>query len=226
MNKQLNTIIFIVIFLVKQLNGFGQTPNFNNVGSGKINSRYNIPVSSTTSNEDIYTATSEWLNTHPEIFNRMNAEAIQEQLYATSTIGREEVIREFSNKFPVQSLDPSAERMSVRVMTKYVGKANDNIKVMYVQYYLIISVENGQVNCEVADMRYNHFSHRNYKFQRILNWSNSKSLDDVNTFEYLMQNVESNPEFQALNSFLNKDLNKIVSTLSTFLNERVSVSQN
>jgi hypothetical protein len=91
---------------------------------------------------------------------------------------------------------------------------------------MVVTVEDHQITCELTDFRYNHFNERSFQFKRILNWSNSTSLDPVATLEYLVENEQSHVEFGKFYSFLNKDLNQMMTRLSNAVSTSGAIALN
>lgn len=178
--------------------------------TGKVAYRFSIPGNSNVSNEDAYEKASNWFSGHAKEFTRSNSSTAPENMPGVNVMNLAEVAHEFKNTEPVQSLDPASNRFTVRVVTKYFGENGGNIHALYLQYYMVVSVADHKINCELSDFRYNHFNERSYRFKRILNWSNSTSLDPVGTLEYLAENEQSHAEFSKFYSFLNRDVSQVI----------------
>ena len=222
--NNMKTILLSLISLVAiSFSGMAQT-TLPTDATGKVSYRFSLPVEANVSEEEAYTIAQGWFANHTASCNRTNVS--NENLESVNTKSRAEVNTEFKNATPLQSLDPSSNRMTAKVITKYFGGTGSNIHVIYLQYYLTVRVENHQLLCEVSDIRYNHFNERSYRFQRVLNWSNTSALDAVNTIEYLVANQQSPAEFNKFYSFLNTDVNQLFNQLTGFVKANQSLTQN
>ena len=191
--------------------------------TNKVTYRFSIPTNNV-SNEDAFTQAQNWFAIHKSECSRANTTARLESCDGINTKSRDEVAKVFANNTPLQSLDPASNRMTAKMITKYVGNQGGTIQAMYLQYYLMITIADGQINCEISDIRYNHFNKRSYRFQRVLNWNNATSLEPVDKIEYLIENEQSHDEFNLLYSFLNKDINQLFENLSNHMKTNQSVS--
>lgn len=185
-----------------------------NKATGKVTYRFTIPVSGNVTNEEAYEMVTNWLNRSTGEFTRSNMCVKPENMSGVNTKMLAEVSNEFNNAFPVQSVDPYSNRATVRVVTKYFGDNGSNIHALYLQYYMVITVVDHNIVCELSDIRYNHFNERSYQFKRILNWGNSTSLDPVNTIEYIVENQQGPAEFAKFYTFLNQDIRTMVNHLN------------
>ncbi len=190
--------------------------------AGKLKCTFTIPVAANVTNQQAYELAAEWFAKNGSQLTRSNLSEAAQCAQCTNAANLAEVNHEFANSSPVQSLDPESNRIAARVVTKYFGSGSSTIRAMYVQYYLIVSVVEHQIVCEIKDIRYNHFNEHNYQFKRIQNWGNSTSLDPVNTFDYLVANEQSHEEFNKFYSFLNKETNQLVAQFGNYVASTVS----
>lgn len=197
-----------------------------NKATGKVSYRFTIPVANNMSDEEAYAATAEWFSRNTAEFTRSNMCVKPENMSGVNGKMLAEVSHEFNNSFPVQSLDPNSNRVAVRVVTKYFGDQGSNIHALYLQYYMVVTVADHKITCELSDIRYNHFNERSYQFKRIQNWSNSTSLDPVNTIEYMVENQQAAAEFAKFYSFFNKDVKTMVEHLNSAVKGAGVVAQN
>jgi hypothetical protein len=215
---------FMLSFFANSL--FAQTTLPTNRATGKVTYRFTIPVNGNVSNEEAYEMASNWFGSHTKECTRSNVSVATENMSGVNKSNLAEVEHEFKNTAPVQSLDPSSNRMTIKVVTKYFGENGGTIHALYVQGYMIVTVENHQITCEVSDFRYNHFNERSFQFKRIQNWGNSTSLDPVAPLEYIVENEQSHAEFGKFYSFLNKDLNRMVENFSIAVKATEALASN
>ncbi len=216
--RTLTTALIALISIAVTINKAAAQSSLNN----KLKCNFSIPVAETVTDQQAYEIAAEWFGKNATEFTRSNISQAAQCAQCTNASSMAEVNHEFKNTEPVQSLDPASNRISLRVVTKYYGATGGNIHALYLQYYMIVTVADHKINCQITDMHYNHFNEHNYQFKRIQNWSNSTSLDPVNTLDYLIANEQSHEEFNKFYSFLNSDVNQIMAHFGNFVNGTLS----
>ncbi|HLP51102.1 MAG TPA: hypothetical protein VK154_09485, partial [Chitinophagales bacterium] len=162
---------------------------------GKIAYNFTVEIDKPYKKEAMYRLIQEWLN-QPEVFNRSNVAATAAPTAEKAkSPNKEAVEREFANLTPLQSLDPESDRQSGKGIIKYAGNANGCIRLMYIQYAVIVIIEDNKLMCEVGYFKYNHFNPRNYQSMPVFNWSGLMPCDNVNTMEYLIGCEACHTEF-------------------------------
>lgn len=194
----------------------------------KINYRFAIPLEKNVTADDAFELAQQWFTKNTGLFNRANALALQEPANPKSinVKNREEVNKVFANAYPLQSLDPAGNRITGKIITRFGGEAGGTLRLLYLEYYLIVTVNNNYLNCEISNLRYNHFNPNNYLLQRILSFKDSYSCDPVNTMEYLVKSENSHDEFEKLYCFLNEDIDALFAHLKDFVKSNGTVSMN
>lgn len=194
----------------------------------KITYRFSIPLDKPMHTDDAFELAQQWFTKNTALFNRGNAIALQEPANPKSVNvkNREEVNRVFANAYPLQSLDPASNRMTGKVITRFGGDAGGTLRLLYLEYYLIVTVNNNYLQCEITNFRYNHFNPNNYLLQRILSFKDSYSCDPVNTMEYLVKTENSHAEFEKLYCFLNDDIDALFAHFKDFVKSNGSLSMN
>lgn len=212
--RNMKALVLFLLVVVMANTTVAQSTLPVNKTTGKVTYRFTIPVSTNIADEEAYELVTNWLNRNSGEFTRSNMCVKPENMGGVNTKVLAEVNNEFNNAYPVQSVDPYSNRASVKVVTKYFGDNGSNIHALYLQYYMIVTVVNHTIVCELSDIRYNHFNERSYQFKRILNWGNSTSLDPVNTIEYIVENQQGPAEFAKFYTFLNQDIKTMVNHLN------------
>lgn len=182
--------------------------------TGKVIYRTQIEVSKKLSQERTYAALQNWFSTQPEVCNRCNK---PENTDGVNLKNYKEVQQVFKNSSPLQSIDPESSRMAIRIIDRYFADEDEALKVVYTEYYVVITVSGNKVAAEISDIRYNHFNHRSYQLQRIGNWSDVLSFDSVNTIEHLLANGQQNDELLKLFTYINEDIQRLFAQMQNHL---------
>lgn len=198
-----------------------------NAATHKVSYRFTVPVSTGFSKENAFEMLQGWVAKNGRVFTRTN------DVFAMNAAGNDNnrnftaLEQTFSNVQPLQSIDPESNRLAARVMVKYQGaKAGGCLQVMYVQYYLVLTVKDGAIETEVTDIRYNHFNKKNFGLMRINSWSDYTSCEAISTIEYLVENEHCHDEFCAFATFLNNDVAKLQTQLAAFVESNEALTLN
>lgn len=218
------TSIFINVLFIAGLHAQDLLPYDSAVG--KIVYRYRISTDKRCSKETAYALVQEWFEKNPCEFRRCNLNQFGCVAQNPNLRNMEEVEKVFGNPTPLQALDPESNRITGKVVTKYTGDALGLLKVIYLESFMVITIKENAIECEMSDIRYNHFNPKSFLLQRINNWSDFTSLEPVNTVEYLQANQKCIQEYGKFANFLNEDYRKLFSGLDIHIRSSKSLSMN
>lgn len=211
MNK---TLLLLFCLLVVTTNA--QTTG-NNLGLGGYQQTIKL---STTKTTDVYAAVEKWFNNNTGIFTVKNAEPTVE----AKEKNKNDVDAAYGNSRPLQSLDPSANRLIGQGLIKYFGGTRTSIRLMYVKYDIVVEVKAGQLSFKATNLRYYHFDPKSYTDANVFSFTGGKPCDNTGTMDYLV-GCQSNPdEFKALGVFFQQTAGKQFKALKTELANKKYVS--
>lgn len=189
-----------------------------NNATQKVCYRFRVPVNAGFSKEQAFEMMKSWVANDADVFTRTNnffdkaAEANSNNKNFTA------LEQTFSNVTPLQSIDPASNRLSTRVMVKYQSNnGNRCMQLMYVQYYMVITIKDDAIEAEITDIRYNHFNRNTFGLMRINSWSDYTSCEAISTMEYLAENERCHEEFVAFAMFFNNDVTKLQNQLAAYV---------
>jgi len=191
--------------------------------------KFSIDADRSYKKKDLYNLLQGWFTQQPELFTRSNTVDTLKHNYAAdkkTNENKEAVLHEFANLMPLQHTDPESDRLSGKVILKYTGGSNGCIRMFYIQYAIVLVVNENQVSGEVCNIRYNHFNPRTYQIQPVFNWSGMMPCDEINTLEYLKDCEACHTEFTAFYSFLNKDTYDLINSLRDYLKVNRAITLN
>jgi hypothetical protein len=194
--------------------------------SGRIVYKFSVDADKSVKKKALYNLLQDWFYQNTELFSRSNTTDTLKTADKKKNENKEAVLREFANLTPLQHTDPESDRLSGKVIMKYTGSSNGCIRMFYVQYALVIIVEDNKLTGEVCNIRYNHFNPNTYQTQPVFNWSGQMPCDEVNTLEYLKDCEVCHDEFAKFSSFLNKDVEELLNSLRSFVKANRAVSLN
>ncbi len=227
MNFGYTKLVFTLVVLVFCQILFSQSVLPYDTATGKTIYNYTIELDKSFKKELIYHLVQDWYSADAAQFNRTNvcdtAKIVSDK---KKNENKETVLKEFRNEFPLQAVDPEGSRIAGKIVTKYFRTQNSCMRLIYLQYFLIINVEDNRLNCQINDVRYNHFNPKTYTPQRIFNWSNTSNCDPINTIEYLRDCEQCHDEFSGLVSFLNADVSELIYNLGQYLKTQKALTLN
>jgi hypothetical protein len=184
---------------------------------GKVSYIIDIPIQDNLKPENLFEAYQQWFDKEVGLFTRVNNPEYKCYSSQACLESKNEVDRIFANPTPLQSIDPESKRMATRVVVRYTGDEEALLKLMYLEYYLVLTVQEKSIHAEITDIHYNHLHSKKYTLQRIGNWTNTISAESINKIEHLMrQELAELPEFQKLFKFLNEDISLLYAQVSDF----------
>lgn len=214
------------LFLLFSLSAFAQSKLPIDAATGKVSFKTTIPLRAGISNEAAFALVENWFNENPALFSRVNRQlvvGIEKPAVSQQRMAVEEV---FANKTPLQALDPASNRIVGKVVMLYHGKSGGGIQHLYVQYCLLLQIENHVLHVSACEVTYNHFSVATFQPQRFLNYSNSNACDAVNYMEYLIDCENRHEEFLAFYDFFNQDVEAIFNNLNGYIMGNKAITQN
>jgi hypothetical protein len=194
--------------------------------SGRIVYKFSVDADKSVKKKALYNLLQDWFYQNTELFSRSNTTDTLKSADKKKNENKEAVLREFANLTPLQHTDPESDRLSGKVILKYTGNSNGCIRLFYVQYALVIIVEDNKLTGEVCNIRYNHFNPKTYQTQPVFNWSGQMPCDEVSTLEYLKDCEVCHDEFAKFSLFLNKDVEDLLNSLRSFVKANRAVSLN
>lgn len=184
---------------------------------------YTIPTDKPVKKQALYQLVQDWLAQTP-LFNKANSTAVVKVTDKNSMENKAAAEKEFTNLTPLQFVDPESDRISGKGIIRYNGQAGGCIKLFYVQYAVIVIVEDNKLTCQISHFKYNHFHNRNYQPLPIYSWSGNTPCDQVNTLEYLTECENSHTEFSAFYSYINAHAEELNQSLTDFIRTGKSVA--
>lgn len=194
--------------------------------TAKVTYSYSIKRDKRMTNDAAYKVVQDWFEQNSCEFKRCNLNQYGCISQNVNTKNLAEVEKVFANASPLQSIDPESNRITGKVSLKYTGDALGILKVLYLEYFMIVTVNEKTIDCQITDIRYNHFNPKSFLLQRINNWSDFTSLEPVNTLEYLDQNQKCSSDFGKFACFLNDDMDRLYNHLGNYVKSAKSLSLN
>ena len=179
--------------------------------SGEIVFKQSFKLHANYTDNDVYNLVQNWF-ADPGKFICQNGECS-----AVPGKNKTTVEEEFSNKQPLQSLDPASGRMTGKGLIKYFGAPSSNISLLYMEYYVVVEVKNHQLTATISKIKYHHYNRQTYLVKPIYKWQGGKPLDSADKFENLLNGNLDNKEVDQLTAFVNQNMEQLFTDLRGFL---------
>jgi hypothetical protein len=183
--------------------------------TGKVSYKFTVDLDRSYKTEATYAFAQDWMKQNPGMFQRGNQAA--PKLAPSDTNGQKAaVLKLFTNTTPLQAVDPESNRVSGKIVTRYAGGGNGCIRLMYLQYSIVLVAKGNKLHGEITNIVYNHFHPRSYQPQPVFNWSGQMPCDQVNTLEYIQGCESCAAEFQNFYLFLDADMFELINNLRDY----------
>lgn len=150
---------------------FGAMNAIHDPSTGEVVYREHFKLNTGVSDEQAFELIQKWFTQSPGKFTRQNIE----QANTNGGDNKAAVEQAFKNAQPLQSIDPESNRVVGRSLIKYYGNANSSIKVMYIEYYVVLEIHGHDLTATISQIRYHHFN-AHYTAQIIYNWQVASRL--------------------------------------------------
>jgi hypothetical protein len=191
---------------------FGAMNAGHDPSTGEVVYREHFKLSSEINNEQAFELIQKWFTQNPAKFTHQNIE----QTGVNGGDNKAAVEQAFKNAQPLQSIDPESNRVVGRSVVKYYGNSNSSIKVMYIEYYVVLEIHGHDLTATIKQIKYHHFN-AHYAAQVIYNWQGGKPFDSSDKFETLTSSPNSSADISNVNTFLNNDMTQLLNDLKMSL---------
>lgn len=219
--KRLVSSLLVCLFTTPAL--FAQVTLPVDPASRMVSYTYTIDADKPVKKQVLYQLVQDWL-AQTQLFNKANSTAVVKVTDKNIAENKAVAEKEFANPTPLQFVDPESDRISGKGILRYNGQAGGCIKLFYIQYAVIVIVEDNKLTCQVSHFKYNHFHNRSYQPIPIYSWSGTTPCDQVNTLEYLTECENSHAEFSNFYAYINAHADELNQSLRDFIRTGKSVA--
>lgn len=183
--------------------------------------KHTFTVKNDISEDDAYLMIQEWFTQNPCTFTSSN----NTNGVVCSNRNKKNADIAFSNKQPLQSIDPNGKKFSARCLAMYSGNSTSNISMLYVEYYLVIEIAGEKVTASISPMKYHHFNKNTFAPQQIYTWQTGRPCDAAGNVCDLVNNI--GPELSAdLQNYLKQDTARLFNAIQAHLQQQQALASN
>lgn len=176
-------------------------------------------LSSKANTDDVYTLAQQWFNQTGK-FSQKNADPPIDTVKAKKNKNKIEVDKEFANTTPLQMLNPAAGKVVGSGVLKYYGGIGNSIKLLYIKYDIYVEIKTGLAIVSATNLRYYHFSPRNYTTTGLYSLQGGRPCDAEGTINDLVNCENFHDEFKNLATCYNKEVNNLFTDFKSLLSQK------
>lgn len=188
--------------------------------TGKIVYTNIVKVDSTINSSDIYNAFKEWFSSDISTFYITSSEKstnttdaiLGGKKYNMSTFDLQ-----YKNVTPLKMSDPETKKLIGQAVIKYFGSSLGCTRLIYLTFDIKVQSKDGKYKYEITNFSYTHYnpySGQKMTFGTLSDNGNCKSSGDI---EDLIQCNNCSNSLIDFYSFIDKSVNKIISTMNFYI---------
>ena len=202
---------------------FSQT-NFPKNNDGEISFTEVVKTNNQLNAADIYENFKEWVSSKSSNFNRSNTEknAQGTEIWLAQTKGNfQQIDALFKNDNPLKLSDKESHKIIAKIVNKYTGGTMGCIRVIYVEYDLIVKIKDGRYKYEIKDFFYTHYNQASGKQIQIYGWKDEGACKSKGDLNELLSCSHCKKEFQKFYFYLKSDLKDFTDEMKKEIDKKV-----
>lgn len=219
MKKITLTLVLILTFGLC----FSQT-DFPKNDDGEISFSEVVKTNNDLSEAEIYENFKEWISTKSSNFNRSNAEKNaqgSEVWLGTTKSNFQHVDALFDNDDPLKLSDKETKKIIAKIVNKYTGGTMGCIRVVYLEYDLIVKIKDGRYKYEIENFVYTHYNQASGKQIQMYGFKDEGDCKSKGDLSELLLCTRCKKEFQKFYSYLKTDITDLVVEMKKEIDKNV-----
>ncbi len=219
-NINLFVLLFVLLCSLRTL-VYGQTelPLDDNQ---MVNFSAVVSIDSSVSANRIFNVAKEFFSTNIQNFNRSNSEKNfqgSNVWLGTPKKNAEQVDLLYRNDEPISLSEKDQKKIIARVVNKYTGGTMGCIRVLYIEFDIILRAKNGRYKYEFTNFIYTHYNQASMQQSQIYGMSDKGLCNSKNTLENLLKCDRCNREFEKFYTYLKSDTESLISEMKKYIKE-------
>ncbi|MDB4533891.1 hypothetical protein N9242_03395, partial [Vicingaceae bacterium] len=168
-----------------------------------------IKINNDLSENEIYENFIEWISTKSSNFNRSNSERNSQgaEVWLGSTKSNfQHVDALFINNIPLKLSDKESKKIVAKIVNKYTGATMGCIRVVYLEYDLIVKIREGRYKYEIGNFVYTHYNQATTKQSQMYGFADEGNCKSKGSLDDLLLCARCKREFEKFYSYLNTDV--------------------
>jgi hypothetical protein len=191
--------------------------NFPMDDSGEIVFSGVVQTKNDLSADKIYDNAKEWLSTKSANFNRSNSEKNNQGaavLLGVKKSNFENVDALFKNDNPLKLSDKEEKKIVGKIVNKYTGGNTGCVRVIYLEYDLIIEIKDGRYRYKFANFIYTHYNQVKAQQAQIYGWKDEGNCKSKGALTGLLSCEHCEKELNKFYSYINSDVSKLIEEMT------------
>lgn len=202
----------IIVFLIAHSYSWSQL-DLSIDDDGHINFSEVIYTQHELSASQIYENFNEWVLTNSAEFRRSNSEKNFQgtEVWLTSTRKNFALVDAlFQNDDPLKLSDKESLKLIARIINKYTGSEMGCLRIIYLEYNLIIHIKDSKYKYEITDFTYTHYNQATAKQSQIYGMKDEGPCKSKGNLKELQECERCQGEFRKLDAYLKNDINQFL----------------
>ena len=205
-------ITLILVFILTFVLCFSQT-DFPKNDEGEIYFSEVIKTNNELSETVIYENFRDWISTKSSNFNRSNSEKNaqgSEVWLGTTKNNFQHIDALFDNEAPLKLSDKESKKIIAKIVNKYTGGTMGCIRVVYLEYDLIVKIKEGRYKYEIENFVYTHYNQASGKQTQMYGFKDQGDCKSKGDLNELLLCTRCKKEFQKFYSYLKTDISDFI----------------
>ncbi|MDR0692422.1 MAG: DUF4468 domain-containing protein [Prevotellaceae bacterium] len=167
--------------------------------------------------DNIFDNAKEWLSTKSANFNRSNSEKNMQGTnvwLGTKKSNFENIDALFKNDEPLKLSDKEEKKIIGKIVNKYTGGTTGCIRVIYLEYDLIMEIRDGRYRYKIINFTYTHYNQAQGKQSQIYGWKDEGNCKSKGALTGLLSCEHCGKEFDKFYTYINSDMAKFIDEMT------------
>lgn len=196
--------------------------------NGEVSFSEVITTKNKLSEDEIYENFKEWFSVKSTNFNRSNSEKNAqgtEVWLATTKRNFQSIDALFKNDQPLKLSDKESKKLIGKVVNKYTGGTMGCIRVLYLEYDLIVEIKDGRYRYSVTNFTYTHYNQASAKQTQIYGWKDEGECKSKGTLTELLLCDRCEKEFNKFYEYIHADVKELITDMAVSV-DKVAADDN
>ncbi|MFO8130417.1 MAG: DUF4468 domain-containing protein [Bacteroidales bacterium] len=215
------SIYFLIYFLV--VTSIYAQVDFPKNDDGEISFSEVVQTENELASDVIYDNFKEWISTKSSNFNRSNSEKNFQGAgvwLGTTKSNFQHVDALFKNDMPLKLADKESMKIIGKVVNKYTGGTTRCIRIVYLEYDLIIGIKDGRYKYEIENFSYTHYNQATGKQSQIYGMKDKGDCKSKGDLGELLSCTRCKKDFAEFYSYIQSDIKSFVTDMKAEIDKK------
>ena len=190
---------------------------------GEISFSEVIQTENDLTSDYIYENFKEWISTKSSNFNRSNSEKNaqgKEVWLGTTKSNFQHVDALFKNDEPLKLADKESMKIIGKIVNKYTGGTMGCIRIIYLEYDLIIRIKDGRYKYDIENFSYTHYNQATGKQSQIYGMKDEGDCISKGDLAELLACTRCKKEFEKFYNYMLSDIESFTTEMKSEIDKK------